>query len=114
MKRTSLLYASLLLTALIAAAVGLSLRARIRWLAAALGLMAAAHILGLASLIYGLSWLDRAASPGYATDLAISLFAGFWSLFPFVVGGVWAWRYWQPRSSAREQVAPSADGDAAS
>lgn len=88
-----------LLTALVAAAVGLNLKARIRWLAAAAGLMATAHVIGLASLSYGLAWLDWAASPEYAADLTIGLFAGFWGLFPFVVGGVWAWRYWQPRSS---------------
>ncbi|MCH8063083.1 MAG: hypothetical protein IH861_11340 [Chloroflexi bacterium] len=92
----------ILLTALVAAAVGLSLTARIRWLAATVGLMATAHILGVASLSYGLAWLSWAASPEYAADLTVSLFAGFWSLFPFVVGGVWAWRYWLPRSSARQ------------
>lgn len=103
----------ILLTALVTAAVGLSLTKRLRWLAAAAGLMATAHILGLASLSYGLAWLDSAASPEYAADLTVGLFAGFWSLFPFVVGGVWAWRYWLPRSSARQGSGPSAGGEAA-
>ena len=45
-----------LLTALVAAAVGLSLRMRIRWMAAIVGLMITAHIIGLTSLSYGLAW----------------------------------------------------------
>lgn len=87
----------ILLTSLVAAAVGLSLATRIRWLAAIAGLMIAAHILGVTSLSYGLAWLGRAATPEYVADLTVSLFAGFWSLSPFVVGGIWAWRYCLPK-----------------
>jgi len=101
----------ILFTALVAAAVGLSPATRIRWLAAIAGLMMVAHVLGVTSLSYGLAWLGRAASPGYTADLTISLFAGFWSLSPFVVGGIWAWRYWLPRSSARQDLGPSSVGE---
>ena len=87
----------ILLTALVTAAVGLDLATRIRWLAAMVGLMALSHILGITSLSYGLARLNWAASPEHAVDLTVSLFAGFWSMFPFVVGGVWASRYWLRR-----------------
>ena len=92
----------ILLTALVAAAVGLRLTTRVRWLAAIVGLMITAHILGVTLLTYGLAWLDGGASQMDTTDLTISLFVGFWSLLPFVVGGVWAWLYWLPRTSARQ------------
>ncbi|MCI0438847.1 MAG: hypothetical protein L0177_06910 [Chloroflexi bacterium] len=90
-------YGLIMMAALVLAAVGVGVAARVRWLAAMCAGAFAAHVAGVALLASGVAWAGEDAS---SARLVFSVFAVFWGLLPAVAGGAWCWACWARRAPA--------------
>ena len=85
-----------LVTTLVLAATGLSVKGRLVSLAALLAAVFLTHLVAVALLPRGYAWVAGPGSPSWSGTLVEGLYAVYWGLGPALIAGVWALRYWRP------------------